>query len=210
MPGQGTANRLRLLGVATVGTVVAHALIYRLVIPDGRERLNVLAATGHGLRALVLGGAVLLLGVVSVATVLAERFRSGLAGGSPRGDPGWFAGVAGRLALLQVGLFVAQETIERLAVGAPLGGAFRDELLLIGIPIQVIVAFAVAALLLLTGRIAEAVGRAMATQSPPEGCSTPVRPLVGTIGFPHGSRPAPPPATWPSPAAHHKTCGTCG
>jgi hypothetical protein len=68
-----------LLVIATVGTMVAHAPSYRLVIPAAVEGVTLFAATGHGLRALTVVGA-LLLGVLSVATVLAARFRSGLLG----------------------------------------------------------------------------------------------------------------------------------
>jgi len=97
---------------------------------------------------------------VGLAATLAHHFRAGLDGERhPAGER--FGRLAGRLALLQVGIYLVQEVLERTAAGAPLGDAIDGRLLLFGMTVQIAVAFGLAAVLAWVGRVAEVAGQAL-------------------------------------------------
>jgi hypothetical protein len=135
------------------GTIAAHGLAYRLVVPDPQLRADVLDRTGHGYLAfvpVVLGTCAALL-----AAGLAGALRRG-GGGSNDVPAGW------QLALLPPVAFTLQEHLERLlATGRFPLHAVADRSFLTGLALQV--PFALLALLIarLLGRAALALGRAL-------------------------------------------------
>jgi len=157
---QGTGRRLPLAGAAVAGAAFGHTLLYLVAVPDTRARMTVLAETGHGYWSVAVAAAIVL-GLLSLAGVAARHLLAGLGRtGEPPG-PGGLGSMARRLALLQTGIFLVQEAIERLAAGTPPSLLEHDGVLLDGIFVQVLVALGVAAVLHLLGRAAEAVGRAL-------------------------------------------------
>jgi hypothetical protein len=169
---------------------VGHSIAYLIVAPQGRSRAMLLAGTGHGYRS-TFAAAEIVLGLLAVTTFVARRFDRGLhrrrrpASGEP------WAWVAARLSVLQVAIFALQEVLERKVVGSPLGELIGDRLLLVGILAQVVVAIAAATLLVLLGRAAEAVGRALGRGGDRRPVRVPVaRPRAATppSSRPRGSR----------------------
>jgi hypothetical protein len=92
----------------------------------------------------------------------------------PAGEPP--ARLAGRLALLQVSIYLVQELLERAAAGIPIGGPVDGRLLSTGVLVQVLVAALIAAVLAWAGRVAEVAGRAMRRRSPLRPAGHPARP----------------------------------
>jgi hypothetical protein len=158
MDVRGWARRLPLAGAAIAGAVVGHGLAYALAVPHPGRRLALLAGSGHQYWSAAIAAAVVL-GLGSLAATLARSFRAGLTtGGRPAEPPGR---LAGRLALLQVTIYLVQELIERAAAGVPLGGPVNGRLLLAGIAVQLVVAGALAVALAWASRVAEVAGRAL-------------------------------------------------
>jgi len=122
-------NRSLALGLAAGGVVGGHALAYALAYPLAALRRAHLDETGHhGFQILlVLGFAAA--GLALVWTLVRAARRDGLA---PR---------VGTLLPLQVGLFLALELTER---GLDPGAAASDPAVVLGIPVQVVLAFALA------------------------------------------------------------------
>jgi hypothetical protein len=139
------------------GSVVGHNLTYGLTVPDARARQVLLLDAGHRYWPAAMAAAVVF-GVVAVLGTTIRHFRSGQRIGvaSPPGP----LGIARTLAVLQVGIFVVQETIERLTVGAPLGYLYRHQIAP-GIAVQIVVAAVAALLLALVARGAETAGAAL-------------------------------------------------
>jgi hypothetical protein len=159
MDVRGWARRLPLAGAAVAGAVVGHGLAYALAVPQPGRRLALLAGSGHQYWSAAIAAAVVL-GLGSLGATLARSFRAGLAaGGRPAAEPP--GRLAGRLALLQVTIYLVQELIERVAAGAPLAGPVDGRLLLGGIAVQLVVAAALAVALAWAGRVAEVAGRAL-------------------------------------------------
>jgi hypothetical protein len=179
----GGLGRLRLAAAAASGAAAAHTLLYLVAVPDTKARAAVLAESGHGYWSWALAAA-LVLGVVSAVATVGRHFRRGLrreaaaswsrrAGGDPVGL------LAARLAALQVGIYLVQELLERLMAGLPLASVAHEQFLLLGLPVQVLVAVAVATVLVVLGRAAEAVGRALRPPRAPARLRLPVpRPVV--------------------------------
>jgi hypothetical protein len=152
------ARHLWLLAAAWTGVVLGHAITYVLTVPQAAPREALLASTGHSYWSAAVTAAVVL-GLGSAAWDAARHFLHGLEGGPEAAGQDSLAGLALRLASLQSGIFVLQETLERLHAGAPQYGLVAQHILLVGIPVQILVALAGAALLVWLGRAAEAVGR---------------------------------------------------
>jgi hypothetical protein len=70
------------------------------------------------------------------------------------------------LGLLQCAIFLTQEAVERVAVGAPLGTLFHDHVLPIGLLVQLGVAVVVTLVLFALGRTVEAVAAALSQRAP--------------------------------------------
>ena len=159
MHRRGMALRLPLAGAAVAGAVVGHTLAWTLTVPAPAERLALLATSGHTYWSAAVAAAIVL-GLASLAATLTAHFRAGLrAGRHPAGEP--FGRLAGRLAVLQIGIYLVQEVLERTAAGAPLGDAIDARLLLLGVAVQIAVAFGLAAVLAWVGRVAEVAGEAL-------------------------------------------------
>ena len=136
--------------LATAAVVLGHKVVYALAIPAVAQRNELLARTGHG----YLPGTTRLL-VLAALAGLGMLFLRSLG----RGDTGApdRASMFRRLALLQVAMFAAMETVERLAAHAPLSGLADHGLFVLGIAVQLLVAVAGAAFLRLIHRTAESV-----------------------------------------------------
>jgi hypothetical protein len=159
MDPRSVARRLPLAGAAVAGAVLGHGLAYALAVPEPGRRLAVLAGSGHAYWSAAIAAAIVL-GLASLGATLAGSFRAGLRpGGRAAAEP--LGRLAGRLALLQVTIYLLQELIERAAAGVPLGGPVDGRLLLIGIAVQLLVAVVVALGLAWAGRVAEVAGRAL-------------------------------------------------
>ncbi len=159
MHPHGLARRLPLAGAAVAGAVIGHGLAYALAVPEPGRRLAVLAGSGHAYWSAAIAAAIVL-GLASLGATLARSFHAGLRPGGrtaaePMGRP------AGRLALLQVTIYLVQELIERAAAGVPLGGPVNGRLLLTGVAVQLLVAVVLALGLAWAGRVAEVAGRAL-------------------------------------------------
>jgi hypothetical protein len=166
---QGTGRRLPLAAAAVAGAAFGHTLLYLVAVPDTQARMTVLAETGHGYWSVAVAAAIVL-GLFSLAGTAAGHLLAGLGrtGQPPAGlGPGGLGSMARRLALLQTGIFLVQEAVERLAAGTPLSLLEHHRVLLDGILVQVLVALGVAAVLHLLGRAAEAVGRALRRPAAP-------------------------------------------
>jgi hypothetical protein len=173
MRWRSAARRLPLTGVAVAGAVVVHMVAYVLAVPQPTVRVALLGATGHAYWTGAIAAASVL-GLASLAATLARRFRAGLAAGRPppREHPGW---LAAQLAAFQIAIYLTQELLERLEVGIPLHALVDRRLLLTGVAVQCAIALAVAVLLTMAGRVAEAAGRAL---RPAPGRTEPAAPPV--------------------------------
>jgi hypothetical protein len=153
------AHRLPLTGVAVAGAVVGHMVAYLLAVPSPTVRVALLGATGHAYWTAAIAAASVL-GLASLATTLWRCFRAGRRAVRP--EPGERLGiVAGQLAGFQIAIYLVQETLERLEAGIPAHALLDGRLLATGVIVQMAIALALAVLLTLAGRAAEAVGRAL-------------------------------------------------
>jgi hypothetical protein len=157
------AGRLRLLtlfATAGVGLLGAHVLGYVALAPETSARAEVLAETGHGYLSRLTEVAV-------AAAILAGLASARLGMLRARGvaDGGWSVRfLAVRLSVLQVAGYVVLEVAERVFSDAPVGGL--GAVLLVGIPLQAVVASVAAALIALLERAGQAVARALGTPAP--------------------------------------------
>lgn len=152
-------DRLRLMtlfGTAFAGLVGGHVLGYLTIAPGDAARDLVLSNTGHGYlpRVTTLAVAAAILAGLGSARLGLLRHRGVAAEG-----PG-VKSVAIRLAALQVAGFVVLEILERVVSGAPIAGLVV--VLLVGLPAQVVVAWAGSVLLAVITSAARAVAGALA------------------------------------------------
>jgi hypothetical protein len=135
-----------LLALGLGGVLAGHTVVYRLLIPDAHTRAAELAATGHGYLS-----AADAIATVAIVTALAYAFLGGVLRA-----PALSGGLlVRRIAAFQVTAFVAMEGIERLASGT-LGHAL-PAVLLLGLPVQLVVALAIAAVAAWLARAGRAV-----------------------------------------------------
>lgn len=129
-----------MLGLALGGVLFGHTVAYRLLLPDAHTRATELAASGHG----YLSGANVV-GLVAAVVALAALFL----GGVLRTNATAPRQLTWRLVGFQVAAFCAMELLERIASGG--GLQHLPAVLLIGLPVQALIAVlvAVAARLLL-------------------------------------------------------------
>ena len=191
MPQRRTVGGFSLAGVAVGGVVLAHWLAYVLAVPSAHERAEVLAASGHSYWVLAIKLAVVL-GLTTFGTLFLRHI-----GGPARGkesEQGPFSLITARLSLLQVLAFTAMEVTERLVVGAPVAHLFQHRIFLMGLALQLIVAFAGALLLLWFSRAAERVAEALGRSRLPRPAAvrairiefqtaSPVDPVGGGVGL---------------------------
>jgi hypothetical protein len=151
-----------LLTAAAFGAVAGHALTYMVAIPDPVTRQLFLAVTGHAYLPAVVPAALILGIFAALSTVIRH-----LAGA--REDPveRWTWGrTIETLGVLQCAIFLTQETVERVAVGAPPGTLFHDHVFPIGLLVQLGVAVVVTLVLFALGRTVEAVAAALSRRAP--------------------------------------------
>ena len=158
MDRRKTPSALLLLGAAWAGAVAGHTLTYLLTVPQAAARDALLASTGHNYWAAAVAVAVVL-GLATALAVVVRQFRGGLRGERTMGADG-VPRLAACLAALQVSIFLVQEILERLDVGARLVSLQTGRLLLVGVLIQVLIATALAFALFLLARVSAAAGRA--------------------------------------------------
>jgi hypothetical protein len=166
-----------LVTAAAFGAVAGHAVTYMVAIPDPVTRQLFLAATGHGYLPAVVPAALILGIFAALSTVIRH-----LGGDRENSVDRWTWGrTIETLGFLQCAIFLTQETVERVAVGAPLGTLFHDHVLPIGLLVQLGVAVAVTLVLFALGRTVEAAVAVLSrrTPAPREGrCFAPV-PMSG-------------------------------
>jgi len=143
---------LHLVGPAVAGIVLGHWLTYVLAIPDPGHRAEILAGSGHSYWLLAVKAAVVV-GLVGVGCVIADQIRLARGGSRPpeshRSAPGrTLERTALRLATLQILGFTAMEVTERLAAREPVGAMFVHHLFVMGLGVQILVAWGVALFLL--------------------------------------------------------------
>jgi hypothetical protein len=153
------ADRLPLTGVAVAGAVLGHMVAYVLAVPSPTVRVAMLGATGHAYWTAAIAAASVL-GLASLAATLQRRFRAGLLASSPQ-PADRLGRVAAQLAGFQVAIYLVQETLERLEAGIPAHALLDGRLLVTGVVVQTAIALALAVLLTVVGRVAEAAGRAL-------------------------------------------------
>jgi hypothetical protein len=151
-----------LVTAAAFGAVAGHAVTYMVAIPDPVTRQLFLATTGHGYLPAVVPAALTLGIFAALSTVIRH-----LGGDRENSVERWTWGrTIETLGFLQCAIFLTQETVERVAVGAPLGTVFHDHVLPIGLVVQLGVAAVVTLVLFALGRTVEAVAAALSRRAP--------------------------------------------
>lgn len=186
MSSSGSSRPSLVLGLAFGGVLLGHTVAYRLLIPDAHTRALELAASGHG----YLSGANAI-GLVGAIIALAALFL----GGVMRTQDAVPQHLAARLVAFQMAAFLAMEVLERLASGG--GTQHLASILVIGLPVQAMIAVLVALVARLLLQVAAAIADRLAPA--PTWASTTVT-FVGASAEPRrpdrtGSPPgrAPPP-----------------
>jgi hypothetical protein len=133
-------------GAAAAGLVLGHALAYLIAIPDPHQRAFALQRAGHAYLP-ALDQAALMLAIAGVAAIVVRTFARKGDGATER-----FGRIAALLVVVQTCAFASQEVLERLVSGAPLGELAHDQILVIGVLVQVLVAIVAAAVLWLLAR----------------------------------------------------------
>ena len=133
--------------------MAAHWLAYRLTTPAGHHESEILHATGHGywtwFVAVALGAL-----VAGLAGFAHQRMHAR----APMGASALYRYSLGRLITLQAVGFLLLEIIERLASGGSLDLAHQPAVVL-GVGLQILIAFIGALLLVAFGRAIDAFGR---------------------------------------------------
>jgi hypothetical protein len=156
-------RRVPLTALAAVaGVVLGHGLAYMVTVPGAGAREALLLHTGHNYWSIAIATAVVF-GAVSVIGTVVRHARLGAAK-LAHATTAWerYRSSAIRLVALQSAVFVVQEILERMHVGAPVSGLFHGGILLAGLAVQILIAAALAVVLSWLGRAGEAIGRALA------------------------------------------------
>jgi hypothetical protein len=170
-----------LFATALVGLVGGHLLGYLFAIPDAGARDALLARTGHSYlsKALIVASAAAIVAGATASVLGAARARQ------PGRGPLSYRNVALHLVALQLVGFLLLEVAERLLAGAP-GADLLSPVLIVGLPLQAVVAAVGALVLVLVARTAAAVVRALAAvtfpaEAPPAAPTLPIeQPLPRT------------------------------
>jgi len=131
--------------LAALAVVLGHQLVYRLSFPSATERATLLARTGHAY--LPTTAHLVLLAALAAIGGLFLRSMSRRDVAVPGRSTTFL-----RLAAIQVPIFVLMEFAERIAAGAPIAGVATHGLLFLGVAVQLLLAFAAAALVSLLHR----------------------------------------------------------
>jgi hypothetical protein len=151
-----------LFATALAGLVGGHLLGYLFAIPNAGARDTLLASTGHSYlsKALIVASAAAIVAGATASLLGAARART-----PGRGSLS-YRSVALHLAGLQLSGFLLLEVAERLLAGVQ-GPDLLSPVLIVGLPLQAVVAAAGALVLVLVARTAEAVVRAFAAATFP-------------------------------------------
>lgn len=168
----GKLRAVALLAVASVGLMVGHSLTYLKLAPSHGVRTALLGITGHSYldKILAFGPALALMAALywmASGTLKTRCRRPSL------------IGTAVALALIQTIGFAGQEVLERLLSGAPLHDL--GSVLLLGIPLQLIVAALGALLVSALHKAGRKLGALL--HGPQARPATPARPVVRSISF---------------------------
>jgi hypothetical protein len=147
-----------LFATAAAGLVGGHLLGYSFAEPDARARDALLARTGHSYlsKALIVAAAAAIVAGIGASVLGFVRARR-------RGEgPLRFGSVALPLVALQVTGFLLLEAGERLLAGVP-GADLLSPVILVGLPLQALVAALGALALLAVARTAAAVARVLSS-----------------------------------------------
>lgn len=168
----GRLRAVALLAVASTGLMAGHSLTYLKLAPSHGVRTALLGITGHSYldNLLAFGPAMALMSALYWLAAGAMKSRSRLPS---------LAGTAAALALIQTLGFAGQEVLERLLSGAPLHDL--GSVLLLGIPLQLIVAALGALLVTALHKAGRKLGALLG--GPQARRTSPERPLVRSITF---------------------------
>jgi hypothetical protein len=172
MNPMGRIRAVALLAVASIGLMVGHSLTYLKLAPSHGVRTALLGITGHSYLDKILAFAPALALVCALYWMAAGALRSRYRRPS-------LAGTAAALALIQTLGFAGQEVLERLLSGAPLHDL--GSVLLLGIPLQLIVAALGALLVTALHKAGRKLGALLS--GPQARRATPARPPVRSITF---------------------------
>ena len=153
-----------IFGTAAAGLVLGHALAYLIAIPDLHQRVFALQRTGHAYLP-ALDQAVLMLVVAGMAAVVVRAFAHTGDRADRPDRPERFGRLARVLVVAQTCAFAAQEVLERLVSGAPVGGLAHDHILVTGIAVQIVVAIVAAGILWLFARTATRLAAVVAART---------------------------------------------
>jgi hypothetical protein len=165
-----TLRGLPIFGIGVAGIVLGHWLSYLIAVPDPHVRFDLLARTGHFYLPFAAQVAAIAC-LAAIGALVLLRLHA-----DHEGLPATGALIL-RLVVSQVVLYLAVEVVERFGAGAPLGHMLEDDLLPIGVAVQVIVAIAGGILLRWLSRAAERLAGAFA------GSLRPVLPPAGVIAL---------------------------
>jgi hypothetical protein len=132
-------RRVLLAGFAAIGLVFTHELAFRLAMPDPHDRLELLAATGHGYWNLAVIACFGLFVWGCISYLATHRTT----GPKPRTT---FAGVWARFAIAQVAGFAALETVERLGAQHGLANVLVEPAVVLGAVLALVLAAVIAGL----------------------------------------------------------------
>jgi hypothetical protein len=165
--------------LTAAGSLLAHALAYRVAVPDGQTRAQLYRETGHGYLAYApTFFAVCLAVVFGALVVLALRFAQG---------HGRTQVAAWPFAVLPLLMFTIQEHAERFVhTGHFPFGAALEPTFLPGLWFQVPLALAMYLVARAVLRLAEGLGRILAGTTPvePVAAKTPIRFLLASCELP--------------------------
>jgi hypothetical protein len=151
MSPRGSSRPPLVLALAFGGVLLGHTVAYRLLVPDAHARALELAASGHG----YLSGANAI-GLVVAIVALAALFL----GGVMRTQDAVPRHLAARLVAFQMAAFLAMEVLERIASGG--GLQHLASVLLVGLPVQALIAALVALVARLLVQVAAAIADRLA------------------------------------------------
>jgi hypothetical protein len=163
MPGHKlTVNTLMLAAAAICSLFAAHVVQYQLLVPDATARSKLLEQTGHGYLPWALRGAMVLglLAAVSAGVLGYVRER-----GKARCNPSPLR-YGLKLAGVQVGGFLALESVERIVAGAP-ADRIVWRALAITAGVQLLGAILATLVLVLIGSVGAAFARIPGSKLPP-------------------------------------------
>ena len=169
----GKIRALALLAMASVGLMAGHSLTYLRLTPSLDGRTAMLESSGHTYLDKAMAFAPALALMCALYWLTTGFIKSRHARPSP-------IGMAATLAVIQTIGFGGQEVIERLLAGAPLH--HLGSVLLLGIPLQLIVAAVGALLVTALHKAGQKLGELLRGTGPVRRTSAP-QPFVRSISF---------------------------